>query len=289
MKFFRHHEDRLPVFLITLLFGLDLFVYCTVESTMVLLIWMVLALQVKIYTAAWNHHHQHAHTFHQTFLNRLLEVVYTFHTGVTTNAWVLHHNLGHHVNYLDQEKDESGWMRKDGSTKTALEYTISLALTGYIRGYQVGKKYPKYQRSFVGMGLLNLAVLPLLFWYNWQGALIVFLIPMLTVYIGTCYATYAHHSDLHAEDPYHASHNVTHRLYNILTGNLGYHTAHHMKQALHWSKLPEYHRSIEDKIPPELISADFPGYMGPVVRKCEGMLSGYGKQSPERAPEQYQR
>lgn len=196
-------------------------------------------------------------------------MIYTFHTGVTTNAWVLHHNLGHHLNYLDQEKDQSGWKRKDGSTKSALEYTLGLALTGYTRGYQVGKLYPKYQRSFIAMGVFHLAVLPLLCWYNWQAALFVFILPMLIVYVGTCYATYAHHAGLDTEDHLHASHNVTHRFYNILTGNLGYHTAHHMKQALHWSKLPAYHQSIEASIPPELISTEFPGYMGPFVRKGE--------------------
>ena len=40
--------------------------------------------------------------------------------------------------------------------------------------------------------------------------------------------------------------------YNIFTGNLGYHTAHHVKPGLHWSMLPEFHKSIEDKIPAHL-------------------------------------
>ena len=31
---------------------------------------------------------------------------------------------------------------------------------------------------------------------------------------------------------------------NILTGNLGYHSAHHKKQNLHWSLLPEYHLKL---------------------------------------------
>ena len=78
-----------------------------------------------------------------------MEVVYTFHTGITTNAWVLHHNLGHHLNYLDQEKDESRWKRLDGTTMGVVEYTIMTALTGYTRGYAVGKRYPKFQRPFL--------------------------------------------------------------------------------------------------------------------------------------------
>ena len=42
-----------------------------------------------------------------------------------------------------------------------------------------------------------------------------------------------------------------HKWYNILTCSLGYHTAHHMKMGLHWSKLPEYHAKIADKISEE--------------------------------------
>ena len=41
-------------------------------------------------------------------------------------------------------------------------------------------------------------------------------------------------------------------IYNLLTGNLGYHTAHHHKQGLHWSRLPELHEKIKDKIPENL-------------------------------------
>jgi fatty acid desaturase len=41
----------------------------------------------------------------------------------------------------------------------------------------------------------------------------------------------------------------------MVTGNLGYHTAHHYKQGVHWSKLPALHEKIKDKIPDNLIKA----------------------------------
>jgi fatty acid desaturase len=258
MSFFRYKEDRIPVALIVSLFLCDLAVYFTVESRTAVIAWAVVALYAKLFTAAWNHHHQHVNTFSNVYLNRLLEIVYTFHTGVTTNVWVLHHNLGHHVNYLDQTKDESGWQRKDGTTMGILEYTVVIALTGYYRANKVLQKHPKYRNSFVGMGLANLCLLGLLLWFNPFNAAVVFVAPMLTVYIGTCWVTYFHHAGLETEDHLHASRNITNRAYNIISGNLGYHTAHHMKQGLHWSKLPEYHATIADKIPPELISTRFP-------------------------------
>lgn len=258
MKYFRYQEDRLPTTLIILLFVSDLLVYFFTNSIPVILAWLVIALSMKIFVACWNHHHQHLNTFHQTILNRLLEIVYTFHTGITTNVWLLHHNLGHHVNYLDQTKDESGWTRADGTKMGVFEYTFVIGLTGYLRAFRVGKRYPKYKKDASRMGIINLILIVLLIYHNPINALLVFLLPMTIVYFGTCWFTYYHHSGLSTEDPYLASHNIINRYYNILSGNLGYHTAHHLKQALHWSKLPELHRNIEHRIPAELIDTDFP-------------------------------
>ena len=64
-------------------------------------------------------------------------------TGATTNLWVLHHVLGHHRNFLDQSKDESAWQRKDGNAMNALEYTLAIAGTAYLRGFRVGQKVCK--------------------------------------------------------------------------------------------------------------------------------------------------
>jgi fatty acid desaturase len=85
----------------------------------------------------------------------------------------------------------------------------------------------------------------------------VFAIPMVAGYVITCWHTYCHHAGLDTQNPYEASHNIMHRTYNILTGNLGYHTAHHVKPKLHWSKLPEFHATIADRIPDHLYIEPF--------------------------------
>ncbi|MEZ4754154.1 MAG: fatty acid desaturase [Bdellovibrionota bacterium] len=264
MSFFRFKADRLPTAIITALFLLDLAVFFYLPSNLSVLIWMLVMLPVKACICSWNHHHQHVHTFKQTWANRLLEIIYAFHTGITTNAWVLHHNLGHHVNYLDQTKDESGWARKDGSTMGTLEYTLTIAITGYLRAYKVGKKHPKYQKAFLSAGLYVSIILLGLFYINWFNALFIFLIPMLAGYVITCWHTYYHHAGLHTDDHFEASYNVTHRWYNLLTGNLGFHTAHHWKQGVHWSKLPELHEEIKEKIPAHLFRRPcFPFFLLP--------------------------
>ncbi|MBN8550523.1 MAG: fatty acid desaturase [Deltaproteobacteria bacterium] len=252
---FRYTEDRLPVALIASLFFLDLAAYAFLQNHIAVLAWALLGLGPKACICSWNHHHQHVSTFRGTWLNRALEVVYALHTGITTNAWVLHHNLGHHVNYLNQDKDESGWKDSQGRTMSAFKYTCVIALTGYLRAYRVGHRHRKYQRTFVSAGTFVAVLLALLLYYKPFNATAIFLVPLSCGYIITCWHTYYHHAGLDSDNHFEASHNIMHSWYNLFTGNLGYHTAHHMKPGLHWSQLPQFHRSIEHKIPARLFKA----------------------------------
>jgi fatty acid desaturase len=249
MTLFRHPEDRLPVLLFVCAFLLDLLVYFTARSWWLPVLWLALWAIPKGWICAWNHHHQHLSLFRHRLPNRLLEIVFAFQTGVTSHAWFLHHVLGHHLNYLDQEKDESRWKRPDGTTMGELEYCLKTVLWAYPRAFQVGLKHPRVLPVFLGMGALQLALLGLLFWHDWYNALWVFLLPMCVSLYVTVWATYFHHVGLDTAEHAQASYNILHRGYNLATGNLGYHTAHHTKQGLHWSKLPELHAQLARNIP----------------------------------------
>lgn len=252
MEFFRYREDRLPALLFVLYFAVDLTVYFLADSLWFVIAWMVIGIFPKTCVCAFGHHHQHLPTFRQDWLNRLYEVVLGFHTGITSHAWFLHHVVGHHRHYLDQEKDESGWQRKDGTKMHWLEYAIVIAGTGYWRAWKVGKDFRKQRRIFLSMLLVQVVLLVALFWHNWVNALFVFLLPMIISLFITAWHTYYHHAGLETTDHAHACNNVYHKWYNILTGNLGYHTAHHARGSVHWSRLPEFHaEKFADKIPPE--------------------------------------
>ncbi|MDH5612047.1 MAG: fatty acid desaturase [Gammaproteobacteria bacterium] len=246
---FRHKEDRWPVLIVLMLTALDFAIYFTVSSLTVLTTYYLVMLIPKGIICAWNHHHQHIFTFRNTALNRGLEFAYALHTGVTTHLWRLHHVLGHHLNFLDQEKDESRWQRKDGSKMGMVEYTLNVAITAYTRGYAVGKRYPKQLRPFLIYTAITFIIVALLVWYKPASGIMLFVLPMITSLLFTAYATYDHHSGLDTDNEFEASRNKLSPLYNFLTGNLGYHTAHHHKQGVHWSKLPELHAKIADRIP----------------------------------------
>ncbi len=249
---FKYSEDKLPVALIVTLSALDFTAYFLIDNVWLLVGYWLLFMVPKGIVCAWGHHHQHVHTFRLTAFNRAYEVLLALHSGITTNLWVLHHNLGHHVNFLDQTKDESRWMRRDGRTMRVWEYTALTACTAYYRGYRVGKRHKKHQRAFVYWSLVTFALVGLLVGYRPLAGLFLFALPMVTSLLFTSWVTYVHHSELHATSPFEASYNILNPTFNLLTGNLGYHTAHHHRQAVHWSKLPELHAGIAEKIPPHL-------------------------------------
>ena len=251
----KHEADRVPVAIFFTVTAIDFALYFLVDTWWIVAGYWLAMIPAKGLISAWNHHHQHVAMFNARPLNRLLELSFAFHTGVTTNAWVLHHVHGHHKHYLDQHLDESRWRTRSGRTMGYVEYTLLTALTAYTRAYAVGKKHPRLRRAFVGYGLLTLAILALLIVANPVNGLFLFALPMITSLLLTIAATHKQHSGLDTDDHMQASRNYTHKIRNILTGNLGYHTAHHYRQGVHWSKLPELHAEIEHQIPKEFIAS----------------------------------
>ncbi len=255
---FRHREDLSPVVLFLCVFCVDVAVYLTVDAWWLLVPYGLLSLIPKASACAYNHHHQHVSTFTHWLPNRLMEIVYALLTGVWSQAWVLHHSLGHHVNYLDQSKDESRWARKDGSPMGELEYSFMTTITAYARAWQSGARFPKQRRLFLGMGLVTLAITVGLVAYRPMAGVIVFVAVPLSALFLTAMATWTHHSGRSTTSHFVACNNILQPFYNRFTGNLGYHTAHHYKPGVHWSKLPALHAEIASQIPDDAYLE--PGY-----------------------------
>jgi fatty acid desaturase len=158
---------------------------------------------------------------------------------------------------MDQTLDESRWKRGDGSKMKEVEYSLIVAGTAYYRGYLVGKRFPKHYRTHLIYTLITLAFVAALTWYKPIASLLLFILPMMISLVITAWTTYEHHAGLETNNHFEASYNQLNRVFNMLTGNLGYHTAHHSKQGLHWSELPELHETIKENIPEKLYKGSF--------------------------------
>ncbi len=265
------------------LFAFDLYVYLTVDSILWLMAWTTVGAVIKAHVCAFNHHHQHVSTFEVGFLNRALELVYALQTGISSHTWTLHHSVGHHMNYLDQSKDESRWQRADGSTMGVVEYSLTVAATAYPRAYAVSKRFPRFRRTFLWMGALTFATVCALTYLRPLQAVFVFILPMIISLVLTSWATYSHHSDKPTDSHFVACNNILHRGYNIVTGNLGFHTAHHYRPGVHWSKLPQLHAEIEEKIPADCyLTPGFPWTLWQTTASGPGKLAS--DPESDRAP-----
>ena len=213
--------------------------------------------------AAFQHHHGHVSVFRNKKLNEILDLMMSFQTGIAPYAWVLHHNIGHHGNYLNQYPvqehkilDASNWTREDGSVMNRWEYVFYNRIRMHKRCKEIGQKAKSIYKKYRLFRSLNLLATLIFLWINPISALILFVaIPQLMVLL-VFETTYDHHSGLHTDNKFEASRNILSRMYNISRLNLGYHTAHHVKPGLHWSDLPTYHASIVQEIPSALIDRD---------------------------------
>ncbi len=267
----RNRIDYYPVTVILFIFVIDLGVFLFSTAIVVPILWVSASLIIKGLICSWNHNHQHCNFFTRPWANRLIELIMGLQTGIVGEGWVLHHTLGHHINYLDQSKDESAWKTPEGKVMSQMEYTFMVGLMAYPTAFNVGKRYPKSRYRLIQNIVLTLSVLGLFLWINWLKALTIFIIPMVILFFMTIHKTYYHHAGLDHPDPYQATYNITDRWYNFFTCNLGYHTAHHLQCGRHWSELPKLHDEIKDKIPSHLYRE--PGFPGILITQLEQKLS----------------
>jgi beta-carotene hydroxylase len=96
--------------------------------------------------------------------------------------------------------------------------------------------------------------------FDWRQFFWVFALPWLAGQWFIVTINLLQHEGLDADDVLLGSRNVTGTWGNWLLFNNGYHTAHHLRPALHWSALPAFHRQeLAPRLPPELDSASLPG------------------------------
>jgi fatty acid desaturase len=248
----RYPEDRWPLAYTLMVLGVQLGLFFAVESLWVTALCVLLFQPVQAVAIACNHYQHHINVFTVRWLNRVYELILFLQTGTPPYLITLHHNLGHHPYYLEPELDTLRWQRPGGSPRGLLECLIKNFAGHFTLTMAIGRRHPKVYRRFKVMTAVSLAVLAALIVLDPAKAMIVFLGPMVLAIFNVARLGYDQHAGLDMNDHLSASRNIESRLYNLVTFNSGYHTAHHVKPGLHWSRLPEFHRQIRDGIPAEL-------------------------------------
>lgn len=254
MSVFRHRADLPAALLVFGVFAIQLWAFFTLRDPWTLAAVVALLMLVQVSCGAVCHNHHHVNLFTRPGLNRLLEVVMYLQTGTSPYSWTIHHNIGHHHDYLDQSRDPSRWQEPDGRTMGRLKYDFYNAALIYPEIWKIGRAHPVlFARFRRWLWISNAVLLGFVAW-DPVNALIVFVAPMALMLVVLLDNTYQQHSGLSTDSHYLASRNVEHPLYNLTSWNLGYHTAHHLYPGIHWSELPALHARIRARIPDVLVS-----------------------------------
>jgi fatty acid desaturase len=251
----RYKEDWRSVGFLLLLSGLF-----AAQWTGVVRHWSLLASTCVLAFVACiiKHNHIHCPTFTSRSCNRVFDYLLSFCTGQSTAAIIPVHNERHHA-HAQTEKDfvRSSLVNFRQNWLNLLVFPFAVVrLVHRNKAADIAcwrqekpRLYNHVQRERAAV-LLLVAVLSAV---NWRATLIYLAVPWLFGQWGIVTINLVQHQDCDHGSPYNHSRNVTGRWINWLFLNNGFHTAHHLQPALHWSRLPEFHRfHVEPNMRPEL-------------------------------------
>lgn len=248
LSLMRYREDWAPLSLVLATSAAQWFCYFRIESVGAAVACAIFLLLPQIAISTAVHNQSHVGMFRSRVLNRAVELLMFLQTGMYTTKFALHHNYGHHPHYRDPKLDPSTWVKADGTSMSRIAYIAHYFFTYNYHVARIGLAHRHLLAQCLRQVALSYLVLAALVYAKPVSALIIFVAPIVLVWLNFIHMTYDDHIDLFSQDAYAASHTKAHRLLNLLFFNNGYHLAHHLKPGLHWTKLPEFHRQIEARI-----------------------------------------
>jgi beta-carotene hydroxylase len=194
-----------------------------------------------------NHNHTHRATFAWEPANRALGIALSWCRGHTSATVVVPHNLNHHVyaaEALDWSRPElagSGW----GAVRllrylfvSSVEMARKRAEPGAPKLTGLAARRLKVERAaLVALALFGLA-------WDWKAFLVLWALPWFLAIEGLLAVNLLQHDGCDPAETRTASRNFVGRMANWLLFNNGYHTAHHLRPAAHWTDLPRIHRAL---------------------------------------------
>ena len=207
-------------------------------------IWIFLSSLFCFCVGIINHNHMHLAMFKQQWMNQLFNIVLTPCMGHTATEMVIPHNYNHHVH----NGDCNDWSKAELAGTGIGAIRLLRYVIGYLINIAQRKRnkqiptLPKHlQRSllrekitlgtFTAIGIAIAGLKMLIF----------VILPWTMGIICLLGVNLLQHDGCYPQSPYAHSRNFTSSLGNWFFFNNGYHTIHHLRPHLHWSKLPKAH------------------------------------------------
>jgi beta-carotene hydroxylase len=211
------------------------------------------------------HNHMHLPAFRGRFWNQIFQVFLMFGSGQPPTGIITAHNERHH-RHPDSDQD---FVR---SQLVNFRWnTVNLLLFPFVSIFTMIREKPGdlprwktrrphlYRQALLERGVFYTAIILLLV-SDWHATLLYLTAPWLLAQVMLVGVNLLQHQDCDAVSEYDHSRNVTGTMINWFLLNNGFHTAHHLRPAMHWSMLPDFHRQhVVPQMDPALDHRSFTG------------------------------
>jgi fatty acid desaturase len=212
------------------------------------------------------HNHLHQGIFHSRALNNLFRGVLSFGALYPASANVPAHNLVHHHFEDDGQPDwaDPSWVGFRWNLLNLVHFP-NVAGPQTFEGVQRWKAVldrKAFSRQYTFEQIFAFGLTAALLVYDFWTALFFVVLPQL--YGARCILriNLIQHDRCDIASEWNHSRNFVGRAFNWIMCNNGYHTIHHNKAGLHWSKLAEAHqRDVVPRIDPSLDERSMVAYL----------------------------
>lgn len=234
-----------------------LFFYHSELPNYTLAILYIIELLFSISVGVIVHNHRHVTIWKSRLANNITDCWLSVLYGFPVFGWIPTHLQNHHT-YTNKEPDytKTYAYSEKNNLWTILYYPMYSsnvqikAIKQYIS--EVRKKDRRKFHEHIIQAITLIFVTLIFVLIDWKAAFLFVIIPQQIALNSVLFFNYLQHIHADEESEYNHSRNVEGFL-NVFLFNNGLHTAHHIKPYLHWSKVPEFHKEIRDKIDPQLI------------------------------------
>lgn len=246
-------------------------VYISITTALLVVQWRLHEVQPILYITSLfmavsvsiiAHNHNHLPIWKSRFLNQLTDYWITIFYGFPAFAWIPTHNLNHHPQ-KNRANDYSRTYRLSEANNllTLLSYPT---ISGYFQQAAIWrflKNIWKTNRKrfwiYISQVLLLVSYLTAALFINYQKTLLFIIIPQQVALFSVLIFNYLQHVHADEESEWNHSRNIVGWALNTLLFNNGFHTIHHHRPGLHWSKTREAHHKIAHFIDPRLNEKSF--------------------------------
>lgn len=224
-----------------------------------------------------NHNHAHVPIWRARWANRLTDLWIGVLQGQPVYLFLPAHINSHHR--FNQGERDLTRVRRHATGNSMLGYLLFpfqvLPALGKLRREHLATLWRDSRPQYWWVLALHLPLIAL-----WTGglllapakAIVYVLVPQAVGLHFLLASNYLQHAHVVEGSRYNHSRNFV-GLANLAWFNVGYHTAHHENEDLHWTSLPDAHRRMAGHIAPALVEPSLIGYyvrtlmLGPLIRK----------------------